>query len=206
MISLEKCNIWHLYKNCPKCGRFGQNNCCHRLWKVAQSAISRPIWSHCKWLTLILLFMDRALQTDRSITQLFFDRNSFLCFSNRPTDVLFIGPNRGNRFDETIKFSTSLFFNFRSLFQPSIHSLALFMPYLFLTKKNLTGIRTKEGVSNETSVTRFGEILTLLQNREILWQIYVVRLVFDRRLHQIWPIVYDCGQLLSVINSVILEN
>ena len=28
------------------CGRFGQNNCCHRLWKVAQSAINRPIWSH----------------------------------------------------------------------------------------------------------------------------------------------------------------
>ena len=25
---------------------FGQNNCCLRLWKVAQSAINRPIWSH----------------------------------------------------------------------------------------------------------------------------------------------------------------
>ena len=110
MISQEKWKILTpLQKLSHNVTQFGQNNCCHRLWKVAQSAISRPIWSHCKWLTLILLFMDRALQTDRSITQLFFDRNSFLCFSNRPTDVLFIGPNRGNRFDETIKFSTSLF-------------------------------------------------------------------------------------------------
>ena len=39
--------FWHLYKNCQKCGRFGQNNCCRRLWKVAQSTINRPIWSHC---------------------------------------------------------------------------------------------------------------------------------------------------------------
>ena len=27
--------------------RFGQNNCCQRLWKVAKSPINRPIWSHC---------------------------------------------------------------------------------------------------------------------------------------------------------------
>ena len=47
MKSLEKCKIWHLYKKFPKkCGQFGQNNCCHRLWKVAQSAINIPIWSH----------------------------------------------------------------------------------------------------------------------------------------------------------------
>ena len=29
-----------------KCGWFGQNSCCHRLWKVVQSAINHPIWSH----------------------------------------------------------------------------------------------------------------------------------------------------------------
>ena len=28
------------------CWQFGQNNCCHWLWKVAQSVINRPIWSH----------------------------------------------------------------------------------------------------------------------------------------------------------------
>ena len=30
------------------CGRFGLNNYCHQLIKVAQSAINRPIWSHCR--------------------------------------------------------------------------------------------------------------------------------------------------------------
>ena len=35
--------FWQLYK---KCGQFGQNSCCHRLRKVAQSALNRPIWSH----------------------------------------------------------------------------------------------------------------------------------------------------------------
>ena len=46
---LQKKNerFWHLYKNCLKCGRFGQNNCCHWLWKVAQSGINRPFLSHC---------------------------------------------------------------------------------------------------------------------------------------------------------------
>ena len=29
-----------------KCGRFGQNNCCLRLRKIAQRAINRPIRSH----------------------------------------------------------------------------------------------------------------------------------------------------------------
>ena len=33
------------------CRQFGQINCCHRLWKVAQSATNRPIWSH--WLLLL---------------------------------------------------------------------------------------------------------------------------------------------------------
>ena len=39
--------FWHIYKNCLKHGWFGQNNFCHWLWKVAQSAINRPIWLHC---------------------------------------------------------------------------------------------------------------------------------------------------------------
>ena len=30
-----------------ECGGFGQINCFQRLWMVAQSAINRPIWSHC---------------------------------------------------------------------------------------------------------------------------------------------------------------
>ena len=32
------------------CERFGQINCCQRLWKLAQSPINRPIWSF--WLLL----------------------------------------------------------------------------------------------------------------------------------------------------------
>ena len=39
--------FWHLNKNCIKCGRFRQINCCERLLKVAQSSINCPIWSHC---------------------------------------------------------------------------------------------------------------------------------------------------------------
>ena len=46
MISLEKHKIMTPLQKLPKYGQFGQNNCCHRLWKVAQSAIYRPIWSH----------------------------------------------------------------------------------------------------------------------------------------------------------------
>ena len=45
MISLIKWKILNLYKNSQKCRYFGQNNCCHRLWKVAQSAIS----GHTAW-------------------------------------------------------------------------------------------------------------------------------------------------------------
>ena len=33
-------------RNCLRYWQFGQTNCCDRLWKVAQSAIDRPIWSH----------------------------------------------------------------------------------------------------------------------------------------------------------------
>ena len=56
-------------KSCPKmidfgtftkivyeCRRFGQTNCCHRLWKVDQSPINRPIWSHW-WLLQFHIFV-----------------------------------------------------------------------------------------------------------------------------------------------------
>ena len=46
MISLEKGKILTPFQKLS--GQCGQINCCHRLWKVAQSAINRPIWSH--WL------------------------------------------------------------------------------------------------------------------------------------------------------------
>ena len=47
MISLEKWTILTpLQKFTYRCGRFGQNNCCQRLWKVAQSAKNCPIWSY----------------------------------------------------------------------------------------------------------------------------------------------------------------
>ena len=41
-----------------KCGQFVQNHCCRRLWKVAQSAINCPIWSHWysrvkKWIIIV---------------------------------------------------------------------------------------------------------------------------------------------------------
>ena len=29
-----------------ECRRFGQINCCQRIWKVVKSLINRPIWSH----------------------------------------------------------------------------------------------------------------------------------------------------------------
>ena len=61
----------NVYKSCPKrilvvklkistnlqklpkmCWQFGENNCFHGLWKVAQSVINRPIWSHWRWTTV----------------------------------------------------------------------------------------------------------------------------------------------------------
>ena len=54
MIPLAKWKIFTpLQKLHKKCGRFLQNNCCHRLWKVAQSAINCPIWSHWSVLTTV---------------------------------------------------------------------------------------------------------------------------------------------------------
>ena len=53
MIKLEKYKILTPLQKLPKyVGWFGPKNCCQRLQKVAQSAINRPIWSHC--LELIL--------------------------------------------------------------------------------------------------------------------------------------------------------
>ena len=48
LIALEKKRFWHLYKNCPILWVFGQNNSCRLLWKVTQSTINQPIWSHCR--------------------------------------------------------------------------------------------------------------------------------------------------------------
>ena len=47
MIQREKLKILTPLQKLPNnVGDFGQNNCCHRLKKVAQSAKNRPIWSH----------------------------------------------------------------------------------------------------------------------------------------------------------------
>ena len=48
MISLKKWKILTPLQKLPKnVAQFGQNKCCHMLWKVAQSAINCPIWPHC---------------------------------------------------------------------------------------------------------------------------------------------------------------
>ena len=47
VILLVKLKILRNLQKLPKmCWHFGQNNCCHGLWKVAQSPINRRIWSH----------------------------------------------------------------------------------------------------------------------------------------------------------------
>ena len=52
-----------LYKNCPKMWVIWANNCCHRLWKIAQSTINRPIWTHCNLSTYQALYLTNALDT-----------------------------------------------------------------------------------------------------------------------------------------------
>ena len=37
-----------------ECARFGQINCCQRLYKVAQRSINRSIWSH--WFQVIVTY------------------------------------------------------------------------------------------------------------------------------------------------------
>ena len=57
LISLEKWKILTPLTNRLKMWQLGQNICCHRLRKIAQSAINHPIWSHwicccspwCRW-------------------------------------------------------------------------------------------------------------------------------------------------------------
>ena len=64
--------FWHLYKNCQKMGQFGQNNCCHSLWKVAQTAINRPIWSH--WsVSLFTLWVGWSSQSYKQFTIAIYD-------------------------------------------------------------------------------------------------------------------------------------
>ena len=42
----RKMNDFDIFiKIVQQCRGFGKNNCCHRLWMVAQSANNRPIWS-----------------------------------------------------------------------------------------------------------------------------------------------------------------
>ena len=58
--------------NCPKMWQFGENNCFHRLRKVGQSAINRPIWSHwLECLTLIRLCVRIPLQLQDKWGQLY---------------------------------------------------------------------------------------------------------------------------------------
>ena len=57
LISLEQWKILTPLTNRLKMWQLGQNICCHRLRKIAQSAINHPIWSHwicccspwCRW-------------------------------------------------------------------------------------------------------------------------------------------------------------
>ena len=64
-ISLVKWKILTPLQKLPKmCWWFGQNNCCHGLWKVAQSIINRPIWSHC-WLSTLIGTQGRVIKTER---------------------------------------------------------------------------------------------------------------------------------------------
>ena len=51
MISQRKMKDFDTFtKIAWECRRLGQINCCQRLWKVSQSPINHPIWSH--WLPL----------------------------------------------------------------------------------------------------------------------------------------------------------
>ena len=53
-ILLVKWKILTNLQKMPKmCCHFGQINCCHQLWKVAQSPINYQIWSHCSLVSLI---------------------------------------------------------------------------------------------------------------------------------------------------------
>ena len=48
MISARKMKDFDIFtKIALNSGRFGQNNCCQRLGKVAQGVINQHIWTHC---------------------------------------------------------------------------------------------------------------------------------------------------------------
>ena len=69
MISLEKFKILTSLQKLPKnVGDFGQINCCHRLWKVAQSPKNRPIWSHCLGLAKTKRLGGRVQKTFRLLS------------------------------------------------------------------------------------------------------------------------------------------
>ena len=61
----------------PNGGIFGQINCWQRLWKVAQSPINRPIWSHWIW-TIYHEFVLVEFDSNVIITQGPFFPNDFL--------------------------------------------------------------------------------------------------------------------------------
>ena len=51
----KSCPKWFQYKNERNYLKIGENICCHRLWKGAQSAINHPIWSYCRRLCHLIL-------------------------------------------------------------------------------------------------------------------------------------------------------
>ena len=57
----------NLMKIALECGRFGQINCCQRLWKVAESPINYPIWSHCSPLTLYDIPWSSLIEGDEGL-------------------------------------------------------------------------------------------------------------------------------------------
>ena len=55
--------FWQVYKKIPNMwAKFWQNNCCHKFWKVAQSAINRQICSHCSSLKSFPFWCNRTIR------------------------------------------------------------------------------------------------------------------------------------------------
>ena len=70
MISLENWKISTTLQKLTKMWALGQNNCCHRLWKVAQSSIYCPIWSHCNR-QVVVVVMHQKFVLQNTIVCLF---------------------------------------------------------------------------------------------------------------------------------------
>ena len=103
---LKNERFWHLYKNGLKHGQFGQNSCRHRLWKVAQRAINRPIWSHWKRAGSVTVRGENYLRLNLLISYSFFTRTRFLCRLPNPSNDPSI--NRSFPvFDQFLQHSTS---------------------------------------------------------------------------------------------------